>query len=383
VNKREENIAFFGGAVTGVQVVRFTDADRDILFTDILDVNDDELTEELYALRDMSTGHVRPVIRQDWIVSSDVFNISIVWLMHGFRNSHLLDENQRHEAQVRLCCYLIYKYLTSLLYQYFKFPADPEIAQATYAQLSYKYLLKQLGSWSATIRYLAENVVAKESIHNETINKMADDERVIYMVTNIQGNVRDMLKNIYAEFVRVHRMGIRIKSTSALVESDGELILKESSASPGVYTRYLKTIVSDKNSFIRQELIDVICSTMRTLSPRMLMQTLVWTSDNYQNAKNKDIDVALDIVMEHAIEYTTTHRELMRNDLSTLIDRLRGAYMSSRSTDEKLLKARTLVENIVKEATGTKNDSAIAAVRTAWMLYIVARSYSRRHYAHQ
>ena len=63
VNKREDHIAFFGGAVTGVQVVRFTDADRDVLFTDILDANDDEIENALYALRDHSG---KPVINPDW-----------------------------------------------------------------------------------------------------------------------------------------------------------------------------------------------------------------------------------------------------------------------------------------------------------------------------
>ena len=380
VNKREEHIAFFGGAVTGVQIVRFTDADRDLLFTDILEINDDELENALYSLVDHSG---KPVIRQDWIVSSDIFNIASVYLMHGFRTSHLLDDDKKHEAQIRVCSYLIYKYLTSLLYKYFKFPADPEIAQAAYAQLSYKFILKQLGSWGATIRYMAENIVAKDSIHHTTLDKMDDDTAVLYVVTNIQGNVRDMLKNIYAEFARVHSSGIRITSSSSLIESDGEMILKESTKNPGVYAKYLKTIISDKNTFIRQELVDVICNIMHTLSPRMLMQTLVWISDNYQNTKNKSIDTAIDIVMEHALEYSQTHRELLRNDLPNLIDRLRGAYMSSRSTDEKLLEARRLVDKIVKEATGTSNDTAIAAVRTGAMLYCVSRAYARQHYASQ
>jgi len=64
-----------------------------------------------------------------------------------------------------------------------------------------------------------------------------------------------------------------------------------------------------------------------------------------------------------------------------VIDKLRGAYMSSRSTDVKLIRARTDVENLVKLATGSRNDNAVASVRTAWMLYVVARAYTMRHYA--
>lgn len=380
VNKREDHIAFFGGAVTGVQVVRFTDADRDVLFTDILDANDDEIENALYALRDHSG---KPVINPDWQVSSDIFNIASVYLMHGFRISHLLSEDEKVEAQVRVCCYLLYKYITSLMFKYFKFPADPEVAQAAYSQLTYKFILKQLGSWGATIRYMAENAIAKESIHYKTIEKMDDDTAVLYVVTNLQGNCRDMMKNIMSEIVRVHNSGTRITSASALIESDGEMVLKESSKNPGVYAKYLKTLIGDKNSFIKQELIDVVCNIMHTLSPRMLTMNLVWISEHYQSAKNKDVDTAIDLVLEHALEYTSVHRELLHADLATLVDRLRGAYMSSRSSDEKLLEIRKLMDKIAKASTGSTNETALGAVRTGSCLYCVIRAYSRQHYSNQ
>ena len=73
----------------------------------------------------------------------------------------------------------------------------------------------------------------------------------------------------------------------------------------------------------------------------------------------------------------------MHADLATLVDRLRGAYMSSRSSDDKLLQARSLVDGLVKAATGSKNDTTVGAVRTGVMVYIVLRAYSRNHYTNQ
>ena len=64
-----------------------------------------------------------------------------------------------------------------------------------------------------------------------------------------------------------------------------------------------------------------------------------------------------------------------------MLEKLRGAYMSSRSTDVRLIKAREDVEQLIKLATGSRNDNAVASVRTAWMLYLVARAYTMRHYA--
>jgi hypothetical protein len=120
---------------------------------------------------------------------------------------------------------------------------------------------------------------------------------------------------------------------------------------------------------------------MHTLSPRLLLQTLQWTSDNYLKVKDNRIEKAIDIVLEHAIEYMSVNRTVARSDLADMIDKLRGAYMSSRSTDHKLLEARKLIAQIVRDATDSRNESMIATVRTAWMLYTVARAYSMRFYS--
>jgi hypothetical protein len=377
VNKKQEHIEFFGGNLTGVEVVRFTQSDRDKLFHDLLHCDENELKERVYALK---TDQDKPLINQEWVVTSDVFNISCIWLIHRFDRSTILSERERHEAKVRVASYLFYKFLTSLLVHYFKFPADRDTAQATYEMLSYKYALKQFGSWGETIRDLAEKAVNKESIYSSVVEKMDDDERVVRMIGDLQGRIRDMLKNIYATFLKAHQGGHRISTTSALVESDGEMILKDHLKSPGVYARYLKGIVSDRNTFIRPELLDVISSVMHTLTPRLLLQTLEWTSDNYMKVSDGRIEKAIDIVLEHAIEYMQINRTMVRTDLAGMIDKLRGAYMSSRSSDLKLLEARQLIAGLVKEATHTRNESMIATVRTAWMLYIVSRAYTLRYY---
>ena len=46
INKNSDHMTFFGGNLTGVQIVRFTDEDRNRWFTDILGT-DELLLEEL------------------------------------------------------------------------------------------------------------------------------------------------------------------------------------------------------------------------------------------------------------------------------------------------------------------------------------------------
>ena len=55
--------------------------------------------------------------------------------------------------------------------------------------------------------------------------------------------------------------------------------------------------------------------------------------------------------------------------------------MSARSTNPELLQLRELAQKIVKRATGSRNESTIAAVRTGLLAYIVLRAYSMRYYS--
>lgn len=373
-HKNEDHITFFGGNLTGVQVVRFTDADRNQWFTEILKADEGVLEERLLAL---------PTVNESWSVSSDTMNLSCAWLLHALFISKKLSDHQRHESMIDVALVMNYKFLTSRLYRHFKYPADRATAEATYAELSFKYAIKQYGSWAAVLEARAEEIVSPTGLHHIAIETMEPDWRIIYLLNDTQGRIRDMLKNIYDVFLRVHRQGIRFSSTSSLVEHDGVEILKDKSKNLLAYTRYINSIITDRNSFIREELLTVIQKQMKTMPPRLLRESLEWMSDNYRQAGVGLVEELLNETLIHSFEYLAENRALVRNstDLASLLTRLRGVYMSSRSTDVALFSLREKAEKIVKLATQNKNTSVIAAVRTGILLYLVARAYSMRYYS--
>lgn len=374
VSKNEDHIKFFGGNLTGVQVVRFTDDDRNRWFDEILEVDEVPLEERLLAL---------PTVNGDWHVSSDTMNLSCVWLMHSISKSSKLPDKVKHQALMDVALVLQYKFLTSRLYQHFKYPADKETAEATYALLSNKYALKEHGSWSALLHARAEDIIGPHSIHANTIKKMDNDEDVTYMLNDTQGRIRDTLKNIYDVFLRVHSQGIRVHSVSAVIEHDGTEILKDRTKSLHAYGRYINSVITDKASFIREELLEIIEKLMPTMSPRHFRETLTWMSDNYRQPGAGEVEEVLNETLVHSFDYLSHNRDVIRNphDLPGLLSRLRGVYMSSRSTDPALFSLREKMEKTVKKATGNKNESAIAAVRTGCLLYVILRSYTMRHYS--
>lgn len=191
-----------------------------------------------------------------------------------------------------------------------------------------------------------------------------------------------MLKNIYDVFLQVDHQGMRIQSSSALVEIDGNMILKDRNRNLIAYTRYLQSIVTDRQSFIKEELLELVGKLMYTTLRRLFRQTLEWVSDNYRQSGGKRIGELLDEALIHSFDYLAEERTMIRNhvDLPTLLARLRGVYTSSRSIDPALFSLREKAEWCVKKATGNRNESVIASVRTAVLLYIVIRTMTMRHY---
>lgn len=373
VNKNEEHLTFFGGHTTGVQVVRFTQADKDNWF-ELLGINDWALEEKLLDL---------PTINKEFIVSSDVFNHTCMWLIHKFLTTDLLNQTDKIAAAVDCAMVLHYRFLTSLLSYYFKFPADKEEAEAAYAMLSNKFYLKQFGSWNATLRNRCEDLVNEHNIHYYTLIDYKDDGRIVYLINDTQGRLRDMFKNIYAVIIKVNNLGIKVAKTSSVIEHDGEMILQDRTKSLNTHTRYLNSIIGDRNSFIKEELLNVIKSIMETMPPKLLLQSLEWCSKNHQSAGAPEITRLINLTLIHSFAYITNNRTIVSHttDLSGFISRLRGVYMSSRSTDPELLTLRDIAHDIVKKSTTTRNDSVIASVRTGLLLYIVLRAFTMNYYS--
>jgi hypothetical protein len=308
-------------------------------------------------------------------------NLSCAWLAHKLQSS-TIDPHLKEQAMLSTMLVLQYKFFTSRLFILFRYPADPAVAEAMYAELSYKYAIKQHGSWAAVFKARAEDIIKQNGLHWETIKAFKPDSRIVYMVNDIQGRIREMLKNLYGEHLRVLHSGVRIKSSSMVVEFDGESVLKDTSKSLVQYRRYLDSIISNPPAFIRDELISVILQVMNTAPEKLVRQTLAWMSAHYRQEQHSVITPVLEQTLIHAFGYLNEERGFIHDkpDLAVLLSRLKGVYTSSRSTDAHLLKLRTETEKLVVLATQAKSPAIVAGVRTAILLYLVARTFSMHHY---
>lgn len=374
ITRSSDHLEFFSGKLLGVNSVKFLPSDRQRWFDEILMAQEEPLETQLYEL---------PEVNQDWKVSSDTMNLSCAWLLHAFYMTKELTPEEKHEGMVFTLLIMQYKFLTSRLSQHFRYLTDKETAEATYASLSDKYLIRQMKNWRDVFVYWAKQIIEKESKHYPTIQKFDDDARIVYLLNDTQGRVRRMIIGIYDVFMRVHRSGLKIQSESSVVEYDGESALKDKLNAPVNYTRYLMEVISDANTFIRPELVSVVEKLVHTAPPKLTNQTLLYLSQNAHLGRDNAIRDMLSDVMVHAFVYLNENRGFVRTHthLADILVRLKGIYTSSRSTDPLLLKIRADVETLVHKATGNKVDTVLASVRTFTMLYIVARTLTRGHYS--
>lgn len=373
MTKNPEHMAFFGGNLTGVQVVRFTPRDQDTFFNDVCEIDQYELEEELYK-----TDEINP----EWKVSSNPFNHMCFWLIHLFLSSNL-NEKAKRAAAMEAALILYYRFTTSVMVNFFRYPVDPQLAQAVYAQMSMKFAIKQYGTWQKVLEARCEKLIEPKSIHYHTLLTYDSDKNIIYMLNDSQGRIRDMMKNIMSLFKDVYNKGNKIKSGSMLLEYDGDVVLKDKTKGLMKYTQYLLSIVSDKASFIKPELVDVISKMCPTAVPKILETALEWMSDNDKYTKDNLIKDTIEKTLLHSFSYLEQNRNVYKasSDLPNLLSKLKGSYTSSRGSEPILLEIRQLGESLVKNTHLTKNPVVIASCRTALLLYLVVRAFTMGYYS--
>ena len=375
VNKNEEHMAFFGGNLLGVQVVRFTERDFNFFFDEILDIDPIAIRALLVDVE---------AIEMDRKVTSDIFNLTCMYLIHRFLTTPMLDERKRERAAMDVALIFNYRCITSLIFGRFIYPADPRSAQAVYANLSYKHLIKKLGSWNALMAYRANDLISKEGLHRNSLIAYIDDPKILYAISDSHGRISDIVKNIYRELMKVTNEGDKVYTTSStMLDVDGVEIIKDRTHGMESYTNYLISVIPDRNSFIKTELTGIVVKLMATMQPKAFNKVLEWISENYSKPEHPELEEMIRLTMIHSFNYLIEHGHVLKNtkDLAGLLSKLRGVYVSSRSNDPDLIKLREVGARIIGTSIGKTNEQSVAAIRTGLFLYLCLRAYTKHHYS--
>lgn len=373
VNKNSDHISFFGSHLMGVNQLRFRPTDRDKWFSDVLEIGELELTDEIKKVNS---------IDESWVRASDAMNLSCIWIPHAIYKSKLNDD-KKYKGLINNFLILQYKFLSSLMAHWYPYPVSKEVMEAAYSELSRKFALKKAGSWNQLLYSRAEELASKKTIHYQTFLNFNDDAKIIYAVSDIQNRLREIVKSFSTIFHEIRKQGKKISvSKSTINELDGSSIIKDKTKKYDQYIRYIQTIAADENSFIKEEIIDVIVDALPTVSPNYLKTTLLWITKNYKSNEKEVIENLLSEILIHAFDVIFQNRQTLsgNKNIVPLLTKLKSLYMASKMANPNLIKNKEQVEIIVKKAIKTSNSSAIASIRTALQLYIVTRTLAMDYY---
>ena len=373
MNRNDDHINFFSGNLLGVYPIRYKTSDKEVWLNDIAQINERDIKEGVSNIKHFE---------DDWVRANDPINLSSIWLLHKFNHSNL--SNRDKETALRNTVLMLqYKFLSSLMAHWFKYPADKSTAIATYEALSRKFELKLHESWQGLLEHRTTMILDPKGIHYETFNKLNDDAAIIYMIYDIQERLKKIVKNLYMVFLKVKEQNLQIRSTSQMIEIDGKMELRDLTRTHTDYLRYLEDIITDKPTFIREELIDIICEIITSLPPQILKNVLIFCSDQYNPRNDRLVKPLLSETLLHAFIYLSENQGIMSNpkDIGGLILRLKNIYMASRMSDEHLLKMKELADKIVKKSAQSRNPTTLSAARTGLQTYIVLRAFSKNYYS--
>ena len=371
INKSPEHVKCLGSNLTGVNRLSWSLDDRLEWEENFLGIEGRELRQRILAL-----PHMDDVGR----VAGDNFNISCCWLAHRFYISDLPPRSKEKGMKLSMDI-LQYKLLSSIHSHYFKFPVDQNVAEATYAELSRKYDIKRYGSWRGVLDSRSENIISTGEIHEQTIRRFDDDIAIVKMIQDIQFRLRDKIKNIWEVMARVIENDMKFGTVSSTVELDGALVTRDIERLSGDYLIFIKEVAAEQNRFIKPDLVQVVESTMATMPEKPFEQLLIIFTNKVAKSDKKAIEL-LELTMEHLFNVVLSDRKtnMRMNDIPGVLNRIRGLYTASRSSNPILEEMKEIGEKMVRKDVKIVNNANVAALRTGLLLYIVLRTMCKEHY---
>ncbi|HXQ35146.1 MAG TPA: hypothetical protein VN843_14115 [Anaerolineales bacterium] len=374
ISSSREYVEFFGSNLLGVHVIRFKESDVLRFFNEVLKIEYLDLLDHINR-----TDTVKNVlVRKDgarYKISGDIFNLTTMYLVHRCLGESSLEEKDRIWMAHNSALIFFYRAIAAILSAWFTYPSDPKIAQAAYANLSYKYLIKRLGSWHKVMDYRATELIEKNGTQYKKLLKLENDLDLVDVINDCANAIKDMLKNYYAEFDKVHTQGGKIGITQTTgFDVEGEEIIRSHVRHIDKSIALAKHYLMDQDAFIRDDYIRVISDINKNTSPRLIKETLLWISRHASGSDYKLIDDTVTSIIVYSFYLIETRIEPHRiKDISYVLLQLKNLYLSSRSTDEELMEIRRSCDKILVKAHSSISTPLLLATRTAIILYITFR----------
>jgi len=364
MQKSPEYIEFLGGKTLGVQPIRFSTRDDEMLFNDILGIDLAILKTELYKVDGINPA---------WKVSSNPVYLSIFYLMYKYYTTNNLSVKEQHDVITEQNLIFSYKVIGSLVAHYFGYNASEVIAKATLERLSNKFLIKKLDNWQELFVFRTNDFLPK-GLHYDKLHVYTTDDAV-RIVNDAQGRIRDIVKNIYEVMIQVIDTNDMTVSTTLLEETEDGVSTKAITERPDKYIVYIRSIYGIRSEFVNDDYIYLLQSIIPNIDKGVLTDTLIYMSEHVDIKIDSDEDF-LNISIMKTISYINSKgiNTDYNSRIVEILKHMKNYWTSSSVKDKEIRVTKDNISKIVVKATNKKTKWLVAITTVGVMLYIFLRA---------
>lgn len=380
IELRDDMPEVLNTALLGVRKGYFYPADQQYLF-DLFDVDMDDFRRD---------SHSADAVHAERNVSSNPYNLFVVWLVHLAKKSNL-STSAKYETMFTLMKLLHYKFFTSLVNQFFRYEVNQDTMQYTIDNLSKKYSIANKGThtWKLLIEHRCESLISGDSIHEKTLKTFKPDEGgVLYLITDVQTRLRDTIKHIASEFYNNVEQERKLSTYSVLGETDdGQIELKNIEETLRTTIVNTSTAVLTVDKLLDRELIHLDCKFVKGIREDVLRKILLGLSnmatEQYHKHKNDEIienhkgftylkgtTAFITWIIQKTYRRCVNDKVDIKNRLAVL-NHAKNVYTNSRVNDPELLSIKHTAMLYIEQLSTLKKDQHKTSARLALIIYIL------------
>ena len=362
--KSDMYVDFLGGNLTGVHPIRFSDADENLFYTNVVKCDLPSLRYDLYKV---------PGIDKTRATTSNPTYLTIFWLMHMFTKNE--NKISQYPNDVIEAYYVFaYKVISSLITHYFIYNVDIATAKAVYERLSNRYLIKRFGTWQKVFDHRAKDVILG-GLHYDRV-KRGTTEDAVRAIADMQGRIREAIKNIYTVLIDVNKKNEKVYSSSVLEEDDeGGMGSKAVTSSHESYVHYVRDTYSRPNDFINNDLVYLIKHVMPNIPEEHFVTTLRYLSEKIPvESSTKNDFIGIGIITSISYLRQCGIVDEYNKQVLDCLNRMKGFWSSSSVKSPEVKYIKNYLFNIAQSATGVKTKWMITTITIGILLYVFLRS---------
>ena len=356
IDSHTTNLDFLSGITMGVQPVRFSSLDEEMLANEVLRVDVKAIQTDLYR--------VEGIYRERRVHSNAIYQLLTYVLREGMVNK--VDESYLMDTYLVMS----YKMLTSMIVRRFEYSLDPRVANAVVEKMSRKFILKELGSWEKYLEYRG-SFVMPGSKNGELLIKSYSAESTGIVIPSLQTNIKSTVNILMGLTMDVSGSDVMVDVSSLLTIENEEIVLSDIKNSMRVYSRRaLESITS--RGFSDDDYIYLISEISPNINISVFKSLLIAISEESVTDFKKINDIVED-TMTTMISYLTRtdNIALVRTSVLDALKMLKSYYGSSNVKDELVVSLKKRTMDLVLMSTTVKTSWKLTALNINFILYLV------------